>query len=289
MEYEGIVYRPPSEAYSLIIQVTLGCSQNHCIFCSMYKEKAFRIRPLADVLADFAECRRRYRYVEKIFLADGDALICKTDYLCEILSYIRENFPECRQITSYASPKSVLLKKTEDLRLLHELGLSMVYLGLESGSAAVLSYMKKGVTPEEMVKAADKIHAAGIRLSVTAISGLGGRQRWKEHAIKTGEILSLMKPEYVGLLTLMIDENLPLAEEIRRGNFTLLTPYEVLIETKEMLKHMDCPGCIFRSNHASNYLNLKGTLNEDREQMIALLDRAIDGNVHLKEEWMRGL
>lgn len=288
MRYEGAVYRPPSEAYSLIIQVTIGCSQNDCIFCNMYKEKRFRMRKLEEVLSDFAEAREKYRTVKKIFLADGDALICRMDYLEAILQFIKEHFPECTQVTAYGSPRSVLLKKQEELNKLRELGLSMIYMGLESGNAEVLKFMKKGATPDEMIEAAGKIHEAGIRLSATAISGLGGRKLWREHAQDTGKVLSKMKPEYVGLLTLMVEEDLPLADEIRQGNFELLTPYDILIETKELLKNIDCPGCIFRSNHASNYVNLRGTLNEDREFMMGLLDEAIQGNIHLKSEWMRG-
>lgn len=284
-----MIYRPPSEAYSLIIQVTVGCSQNHCMFCNMYKGKKFRIRELEDVIEDLAEARVAYRKVNKIFLADGDALICKTDHLMAILDYIQMNFPECHQVTSYASPKSVLLKTTDELKLLHQNGLSMVYSGLESGNADVLKFMKKGVSPEEMVEASRKIHDASIRLSVTAISGLGGRNLWREHAEDTGRILSLMKPEYVGLLTLMIEEEVPLSNEIEKGTFKLMSPYDILVETKVMLQNMDCPGCIFRSNHASNYLNLRGTMNADNEKMITLLEEAIKGNVHLKSEWMRGL
>lgn len=288
MEYEGMVYRPPSEAYSLIIQVTIGCSQNDCIFCNMYKEKRFRMRPLQDVLADFREARAYYSSIAKIFLADGDALICKNEYLNEILNYIREEIPECRQVTCYASPRSVMIKKEEELLELKENGLDMVYMGLESGNAHVLEFMKKGATPQEMIQSAAKIKQAGIRLSVTAISGLGGTRLWREHAVDTGKVLSAMKPDYVGLLTLMVEPGLPLEEKIRRGEFELMTPYDNLKETKLMLENMDCPGCIFRSNHASNYVNLKGTLNEDRERMMAQLEEAIQGNIHLKEEWMRG-
>ena len=288
MEYEGMVYRPPSEAYSLIIQVTIGCSQNDCIFCNMYKEKRFRMRPLQDVLADFREARAYYSSIGKIFLADGDALICKNEYLNEILNYIREEIPECRQVTCYASPRGVMIKKEEELRELKAHGLDMVYMGLESGNAQVLEFMKKGATPQEMIQSAGKIKQAGIRLSVTAISGLGGTKLWREHAVDTGKVLSAMKPDYVGLLTLMVEPGLPLEEKIQKGEFELMTPYDNLKETKLMLENMDCPGCIFRSNHASNYVNLKGTLNEDRERMMAQLEEAIQGNIHLKEEWMRG-
>ena len=283
-----MIYRPPSEAYSLIVQVTIGCSQNRCIFCSMFKEKRFRIRKVEEVLEDLQDARNKYRYVEKIFLADGDALICKMTDLEAILHFIKDQFPECKQVTLYGSPRSILMKQQEDLDKLRELGISMIYMGLESGNDEVLTYMKKGVTSQEMIEAAQKVKQAKIRLSVTAISGLGGRRLWKEHAKDTGLVLSQMKPDYIGLLTLMIEEDLPLADKIRSGEFELLNPYDILIETKEMLKYMDCPDCIFRSNHASHYVNLRGTLNQDKEAMINLLDEAIKGNVHLKSEWMRG-
>lgn len=289
MRYEGMIYRPPSEAYSLIVQVTIGCSQNRCIFCSMFKEKRFRIRKVEEVLEDLQDARNKYRYVEKIFLADGDALICKMTDLEAILHFIKDQFPECKQVTLYGSPRSILMKQQEDLDKLRELGISMIYMGLESGNDEVLTYMKKGVTSQEMIEAAQKVKQAKIRLSVTAISGLGGRRLWKEHAKDTGLVLSQMKPDYIGLLTLMIEEDLPLADKIRSGEFELLNPYDILIETKEMIKYLDCPGCFFRSNHASNYVNLRGTLNQDKETMIHLLDEAIKGNIHMKSEWMRAL
>ena len=185
----------------------------------MFKEKRFRIRKVEEVLEDLQDARNKYRYVEKIFLADGDALICKMTDLEAILHFIKDQFPECKQVTLYGSPRSILMKQQEDLDKLRELGISMIY---------------------------------------------------------------------IGLLTLMIEEDLPLADKIRSGEFELLNPYDILIETKEMLKYMDCPDCIFRSNHASNYVNLRGTLNQDKEAMINLLDEAIKGNVHLKSEWMRG-
>ena len=189
MRYEGMIYRPPSEAYSLIVQVTIGCSQNRCIFCSMFKEKRFRIRKVEEVLEDLQDARNKYRYVE------------------------------CKQVTLYGSPRSILMKQQEDLDKLRELGISMIYMGLESGNDEVLTYMKKGVTSQEMIEAAQKVKQAKIRLSVTAISGLGGRRLWKEHAKDTGLVLSQMKPDYIGLLTLMIEEDLPLADKIRSGEF----------------------------------------------------------------------
>ena len=245
-------------------------------------------RTAVTTRTNLQDARNKYRYVEKIFLADGDALICKMTDLEAILHFIKDQFPECKQVTLYGSPRSILMKQQEDLDKLRELGISMIYMGLESGNDEVLTYMKKGVTSQEMIEASQKVKQAKIRLSVTAISGLGGRRLWKEHAKDTGLVLSQMKPDYIGLLTLMIEEDLPLADKIRSGEFEMLNPYDILIETKEMLKYMDCPDCIFRSNHASNYVNLRGTLNQDKEAMINLLDEAIKGNVHLKSEWMRG-
>ena len=289
MRYEGRIFRPPSEAYSLIVQSTVGCSHNKCDFCDMYKEKKFHIRPIADVLEDFSIARGHYKRVERIFIADGDALIRKTADWVLILNCIRELFPECTRVTSYGSPKSILLKSPEDLALLKSLGLSMIYLGLESGSDAILEDMHKGETVDEIIAAGLKVKAAGITLSVTAISGLGGKTHWEEHAIKTGEAFSKMKPDYIGLLTLMIVDGTPLGDRCEAEGFPLLNPKEVATETLLMLQHMDCEGSVFRSNHASNYLSLKGTLNQDKESMINLLQEALSGNVRYKNEWARGL
>lgn len=172
MRYEGRVFRPPSEAYSLIVQVTVGCSHNKCTFCDMYKEKRFHLRKLEDVLEDFNIARRQYRYIERVFLADGDALIRKTEDLAVILKHIRKVIPECQRVTSYGSPKSILTKSPEDLALLHSLGLEMIYLGLESGNEQVLKHINKGVTVEDIVRAGQMVKDAGMKLSVTAISGL---------------------------------------------------------------------------------------------------------------------
>jgi radical SAM superfamily enzyme YgiQ (UPF0313 family) len=255
----------------------------------MYKEKQFHIRPLSDVLEDFFLARMQYSRVERIFIADGDALIRKTRDWVEILQHIRTLFPECERVTSYASPCSILQKSPEDLAKLHALGLTMVYLGLESGSDQILCDMHKGATCDEIVRSGLKIKEAGMLLSVTAISGLGGTELWREHAVKTGEAFTRMKPDYIGLLTLMIVDDTPLAEGFKSGEFSLLGPREVAEETLLMLSHMDCEGSVFRSNHASNYLSLKGTLNRDREPMMALLREALAGNIDFKMGWARGL
>ncbi len=289
MQYYGDVYRPPSEASSLIIQVTLGCSHNTCKFCTMYKEKRFYNRPMEDVIADLREVAAGYgRRVRRIFLADGDALIRKTDDLVQILDEIRLLYPVCERVTSYASPGSLLIKKPEELKTLREHGLNMVYLGLESGSDTVLKLMDKGFTAAQIVEGGLKAKAAGMQLSVTAIAGLGGTELSKEHAEGTAKALSEMNPEYVGVLTLEVHEGTPLEKMVERGEFKLLDSTQVLKETRDMISRMDCPGCVFRMNHASNYLTLRGTLNEDREALMDQIDRALSGNIGLRPEWMRG-
>ena len=288
MRYEGRVFRPPSEAYSLIVQVTVGCSHNKCTFCDMYKEKRFHLRKLEDVLEDFNIARRQYRYIERVFLADGDALIRKTEDLAVILKHIRKVIPECRRVTSYGSPKSILTKSPEDLALLHSLGLEMIYLGLESGNEQVLKHINKGVTVEDIVRAGQMVKDAGMKLSVTAISGLGGTEMWKEHAIDTAKAFSRMKPDYIGLLTLMFEGDVPLRRECEEGKFHLLAAPQVAKETLLMLEHIDSEGSVFRSNHASNYLTLKGTLNRDREAMCEQIRTALERGGY-KKEYFRAL
>ena len=290
MQYYGDVYRPPSEASSLIIQVTLGCSHNTCAFCTMYKEKRFYNRPLEDVLKDLREVAASAygKRVRRIFLADGDALIRRTDELLIILDEIAKLYPSCERITSYASPGSLLIKKPEELKVLREHGLSMVYLGLESGSDEVLKLMTKGFTSAQITEGGLKAKAAGMQLSVTAIAGLGGKKLSKEHVEGTAKALSAMNPEYVGVLTLEVHEDTPLEAMVNSGSFELLDAVEVLRETRELISRMDCPGCVFRMNHASNYLSLRGTLNKDKEAMLHQIDEALAGNVDLRPEWARG-
>ena len=289
MRYSGRVFRPPSEARSLIVQVTYGCSHNTCCFCDMYKEKRFTIRPLQEVLEDFAMARQYYSHVGRVFLADGDALMRKQEDLEIILDYVRETFPECERVTSYASPGSIHAKTPEQLCILREKGLEMVYMGLESGSDAVLELMQKGHTADAIIRAGQKVRAAGIKLSVTAISGLGGQAMWQEHAVETGKAFSAMKPEYIGILTLMQEPGTPLVEWIRQGKFKVLTPTQVLQETALMLRNIDSEGSVFRMNHASNYLNLRGTLNGDLDAMLARIEAGLCDPQRLKPEQFRAL
>ena len=274
MRYYGSVYRPPSEAYSLIVQVTYGCSHNTCAFCGMYKEKRFALRPLAEVLEDFHLARQYYRNVGRIFLADGDALIRKVSDLVTILDTIRELFPECERVSSYASPSSLQIRTDEELQLLRDKGLTLLYMGLESGCDDVLKLMRKGHTSAEIVECGQKVKRNGIGLSVTAITGLGGPELMEAHAVDTAKALNAMNPEYIGILTLVVEDGTPLRDWVREGKFHLLTPAQVLQETKLMVESFDSPGSVFRMNHASNYLSLKGTLNEDKEAMLAQIRRA---------------
>lgn len=274
MRYYGSVYRPPSEAYSLIVQVTYGCSHNTCAFCGMYKEKHFALRPLAEVLEDFHLARQYYRNVGRIFLADGDALIRKVSDLVTILDTIRELFPECERVSSYASPTSLQIRTDEELQLLRDKGLTLLYMGLESGCDDVLKLMRKGHTSAEIVECGQKVKRNGIGLSVTAITGLGGPELMEAHAVDTAKALNAMNPEYIGILTLVVEDGTPLRDWVREGKFHLLTPAQVLQETKLMVESFDSPGSVFRMNHASNYLSLKGTLNEDKEAMLAQIRRA---------------
>ena len=289
MRYVGSVYRPPSEARSLIVQVTYGCSHNTCAFCSMYKEKRFAVRPLDEVLEDFHAARRLYPRVERVFLADGDALVRRAAELETILKTVRELFPECARVTCYASPDSIRIRTEEELRALRAAGLSMVYMGLESGCDAVLEKMRKGHDAAFIVEMGRKVRRCGIALSVTAITGLGGPELLERHAADTAAAFSAMNPEYIGMLTLMVEPGTPLYDWVRDGTFRLLTPAEDLRETRLLVERLDSPGSVFRMNHASNYLALRGTLNRDRDAMLAQLDRAAaDLSLLRPEEW-RGL
>ena len=288
MRYKGKVYRPPSEAYSLIVQVTYGCSHNGCAFCDMYDDKHFAMRPMEEIREDFELARQVYRRVERVFLADGDALMRRTDELLQILGLAYGLFPECERVTCYASPTSLHIKSEEDLRLLREHGLTMVYMGLESGCDEVLEKMNKGHDAASIVAAGQKARRCGMELSVTAISGLGSRELMTQHAIGTARALSAMKPEYIGRLTLMVERGTPLERWVREGSFTVLGPMEVLQETELFLQHIDSEGSVFRMNHASNYLTLKGTLNRDREALLAKVQQGLQG-CGLRSESMRAL
>ena len=255
----------------------------------MYKDKQFRVRKLPDILADLELMSHNYSMTRRIFLADGDALIMKTEELEQILLKIKELYPDCERVGIYASPRSIKLKTPEELKHLASLGLGIGYLGLESGSDKILKQINKGETAAEIIETGKKLKNAGITVSVTAISGLGGKTDWKEHAIETGKAFTEMKPDYIGLLTLMVEEDTALREDYLSGKFELLSPKEVAMETYLMLQNIDSDGSTFRSNHASNYLSLGGELNRDKEAMLHQIESALKGDIQFRQEFMRGL
>ncbi|MHB8172526.1 MAG: radical SAM protein [Thermincolia bacterium] len=271
MQYDAPLFRPPSEAYSLIIQVALGCSHNKCTFCSMYKSKNFKVRSLEEIKADLKEARFLHPYVEKVFLADGDALILSTPILLEILNTIKELFPECKRVGIYGSPKAINLKGVDELIKLKNAGLGIIYMGMESGNVEILKNINKGVTAQEMIEAGQRVKQSAISLSITIISGLGGRRKIQEHAQDTANMLNQINPEYLGLLTLMLEKDTVLYEQLEAGQFALLRPREVILETKILLENLELTRCVFRSNHASNYLSLEGNLPQDKAQLIKQL------------------
>lgn len=288
IKYVGDVYRPPSEAYSLIVQATIGCTHNKCSFCKMFKEKRFQTRPTEDIIANFAWARKRYRSVPRIFLADANALCLKTDKLMPILTYIEETFPECERVTIYGRASDILRKTEDELRQLREHGLTMVYIGAESGSDKVLEMCRKGETRQQLIDAVKRIEKVGIKASVTFISGLAGKDGWEDHAIQTGTMITEMNASYVSLLTLLVDPQAPMYEDIQSGRLKLLTPQEVLAETHLMLENANPQKtCIFRSNHASNYLSLKGDLPQDRDRFLAQIENAMKNTGMLKDERFR--
>lgn len=275
MRYEGSVYRPPSEARSLIVQVTIGCAHNTCTFCNMYKAKDFRVRSMEEIMEDLREAHNSYgAYVQKVFLADGDALVLQTEKLLEILKAVRELFPNCTRVASYGTAQDILRKSEEELKSLQKAGLGIVYVGAESGDDEILASICKGVTAEELKAAGQKLKRCGIQTSVTLISGLGGRSKVEEHARSCAELISAMNPEYASFLTLRLYEGTPMYDDVVTGRFERITADEIVDEMKIFLEHVDSPGTVFRTNHASNYVVLAGNLNEDIPSMLAQLDEA---------------
>ena len=266
------LFRPPSEARSQIFQITIGCSQNSCTFCGMYKGKRFHIRPPADILAEIDEIPVAYRErIERVFLADGDALVYPQEGLTEILEYLARTFPRLTRVASYASPNSLTTKTPEQLARLRELKLRILYFGLESGDDETLQAVNKGFTSSGMAELALTARNAGIKLSVTAILGLAGRKRSLEHARATAEWVNRVNPEYFSLLTLFHRHN----EEFVRS-LTQCTHGDILREAREMLRHLHPERTILRSNHVSNFLNLAGSYPKDRERLIRDVTASLD-------------
>ncbi|MEN6486617.1 MAG: radical SAM protein [Syntrophobacteraceae bacterium] len=289
MHYEGMVIRPPSEAESVILQVTVGCSHNKCTFCGTYKGERFRIKDDEIVEADIRYAAEHLSFLRRLFIADGDALILPQPKLVRLLSRIREAMPWIRRVGLYGNAKSILRKSPGELEELRGLGLGIVYLGLESGDAEVLRDICKGAGPERMIEAGRRVREAGIKLSVTALLGIAGRVRSLVHARATGEVLSAMDPHYVGVLSLMVLPNTEVGRKVQAGEFELPAPPELLKELREMLLYTRMSRGLFFSNHASNYLPLRVRMPADKDKGLAAIDEAINGNIRLKPEWMRGL
>ncbi len=287
--YEGIIIRPPSEAYSILIQVTLGCSHNKCTFCGTYKNKRFAIKPEKIILQDLAFAKKYCRRQDRVFLMDGDALIIPQKRLVWILDQIRENLPWVNRVGLYANRKSISSKSDQDLAELKAKGLGIVYYGVESGDDETLEKIRKGSTSSKLVLEGRRVIEAGIKLSVTVLLGIAGPERSLEHARATGDLLSRLDPDYVGALTVSVIPGTPLAEDMAAGKYTPLKPSEILKELREMISATDLSHGLFLSNHASNYLPLKIVYPHDKDTALKLIDAALAGKVPLRPEWLRAL
>ncbi len=288
--YEGAVFRPPSEAYSLIIQATIGCSHNKCTFCVTYLDKEFRIKSFEEIKRDVETVLPHYRDVKRIFLADGNALIIPTDDLLKILKLLTDNFPNLERIGLYACPQDILKKSVSELKALKDSGLGIIYIGLESGSDEILKRIRKGVKSKKMIEAAKKVKEAGITLSVIFILGLGGKKHSQEHAKETARVLSQMDPNFIGALTLMVIKGTKIYDEVEAGSLEILEPREVFEEVRTIIEGLHCTHCVFRANHASNYLPIGGTLPEDKKNILQRIDDILaKKDVSFKPEWLRAL
>lgn len=291
MRYEGAIYRPPSEAGSFILQVTIGCSHNRCTFCVSFLEKKFRERELKDIFTDIEEVAAKIRGVERVFLADGNAMVMDTDKLLKILDKLYRSFPLLQRVGLYATPQDLLHKSHEELVQLQEAGLGIVYMGVETGNEKLLSWIHKGATRTEIAEAGIKTREAGLILSATVINGLGGTEKMADHASDTASLINEIDPHYLGLLTLMVCNGTAIAKKVERNEFKLPTPLEILAEIKMMVEGLEVSDCIFRANHASNYLPLKGTLPGDKQKIIETLNAMLRSRNTgmLRPEYLRGL
>jgi len=286
-----MIYRPPSEAESLILQVTIGCSHNKCTFCGSFKEKKFRLRSFEEVKEDVDEAKQYARYIKKVFIADGDALIIPQKKLIPIVELIKNAFPKLERIGLYGNTKSILKKSVDELKHLKELGVGIIYLGVESGDQVVLDRVCKGTVLDKTAEAAQRVKDAGIILSVTVLLGLGGTERSRIHAEETGKFLTRIQPDYAGALSVIVVPGTPLAEEVKKGTFTVPDPYMLLEELEIMISNINANHMYFASNHASNYLPVKGWLPEEKEKMLTAIRYVLkqkDPSM-LRPEFMRAL
>ncbi len=289
MRYRGVVIRPPSEAGSYILQITYGCSHNACTFCPTYKGTRFSVRDLEEVREDIAAASRLMPRTRRVFLADGNALCLPASHLEEVLGLLRAAFPGLERVGIYANGADINAKSEDELGRLSRLGLGMVYLGLESGDDEVLRRVRKKDSSGEMVEAVLKAKGCGMKVSVIVLLGLGGREGSRRHALESASAVSLMNPDYLSALTLMVVPGTPLHREMMRGEFELPDQRELLDELATLVSESELDGCVFRSNHASNYLALRGVLSRDREGILAAIEEARRRPELLRPEYMRGL
>lgn len=289
MHYQGNIIRPPSEAYSILLQITTGCSHNKCTFCGTYKGKRFSIKDDKIIMADIDFAAQHCRRQDRLFLCDGDALILPQERLLAILAAIRTKLPWVTRIGTYANAKSIYMKSPEQLRELHANGLGLAYMGLESGDDITLKAIIKGADSQRMIDVGVKLRASGIKLSITVLLGIGGRERSHIHARETGRVLSAIDPEYVGALSLMLTPGTAILAAADRGEFTLPTSTEMLEELSIMIGATNLTNGYFHANHASNYLPIKAKLPQDKAATLQLIAQALAGKISLKPEYMRAL
>ncbi|WP_136810358.1 radical SAM protein [Desulfosediminicola flagellatus] len=289
MQYEGNIFRPPSEAYSILLQVTTGCSHNKCTFCGMYKGSRFSIKDDSAIMADIEFASLHCKHQNRLFLCDGDALIIPHERLVKILTTIRKKLPWVERVGSYANSKSIKMKSVEQLRELRDLGLTIAYMGLESGDDVTLKKIQKGADSARMIEMGKKIRSAGIKLSITVLLGIAQKERSLIHAQETGRVLSAIDPEFVGALSLMLTPNTPAFQEHKKGNWYVPGPEEMLEELGVMLASTELTNGYFHANHASNYLPIKAKMPQDKAKTLELISKALKGKVNLKPEYMRAL
>ncbi|NMC27550.1 MAG: radical SAM protein [Syntrophomonadaceae bacterium] len=277
MRYVGNIYRPPSEAGSLLIQATIGCPHNKCTFCSLYKGVRFRVRPVQEIKEDLLAARDHYGpFVQSLFFPDGNTIIMKTDQLVEIFSYARQLFPHLERITVYGSARFVNKKSLPELTRLREAGLNRIHMGMESGDDATLEKICKGSNSEEIIAAGLKLKQAGIETSEYYLVGIAGRSRWREHALNSARVLSAFSPEFIRLRTFAPEPGTPIQEEISSGSFEYLSPHEALREVRLLIENLHCQNSMVLSDHITNYWNVHGMIPEDREKMLASIDLALE-------------
>ena len=291
MKYEGMIFRPPSEADSLILQVTVGCSYNRCTFCGAYQGKSFRVKTLDEVKEDIDEVSADGISIPRVFLADGDALAISQEQLIKILSTLKTKLKGLKRVGIYANARDILRKSVDELKGLKALNLGIIYLGLESGNAEVLRRIKKNATADQMIRAAKRVKESGILLSVTVLLGIGGVELSQAHAEDTGKVLSQMDPDFVGALSLMVVPGTPIEKEIETGRLVLSTPFGLIQELETMIHHSEFTQCFFAANHASNYLPVKIQMPEQKEEALRRIREVLDKKDPrlLRPEFLRAL